>query len=126
MSGVLIDTSVWVDHFRHGKAALVDLLSRDVVLMHPWVLAEVACGTPPARAQTLADLAALQSAKLATEQELLAFIEGERLYGQGCGLVDLGLLASVRLTAGARLWTLDRRLGDLAARFGVAHSPTGH
>jgi len=120
---VLVDTSVWVDHFRRSQAALVDLLARDAVLMHPHVLLELACGTPPVpRARTLAHLGRLRMAQQATAAELLDFIEREALYGQGCGLVDVSLLAAARLTPGARLWTLDKRLAALAARLGVAWS----
>lgn len=120
MRAVLVDTSVWVDHFRHANAALEQLLWQDAVLCHPWVMGEIACGTPPAREQTLADLAALQMAKVASVQELMIFVDRERLYGLGCGLVDLSLLASARITPGAQLWTLDKRLAALAERFGVA------
>jgi hypothetical protein len=126
MTAVLVDTSVWVDHFRRRNEALINLLLQDAVLIHPWVLGELACGTPPARVQTLADLAALQLAKVATVDEVMDFVERERLYGQGCGLVDLGLLASTLITPGARLWTLDRRLAGLAERFGVAHAAATH
>jgi predicted nucleic acid-binding protein len=126
MTTVLVDTSVWVDHFRLGNAALERLLIQDAVLCHPWVLGEIACGTPPARERTLVDLAALQMTKTASMQELMVFVERERLYGAGCGLVDLALLASVRITPGARLWTLDKRLDALAERFGVAFSSPPH
>ena len=126
MTAVLVDTSVWVDHFRRRNEALTHLLMQDAVWIHPWVLGELACGTPPARAQTLADLAALQPVKVATVDEVIAFVGRERLYGQGCGLVDLGLLASVLITPGARLWTLDRRLAGLADRFDVAHPAARH
>lgn len=126
---LLVDTSVWVDHFRQRNEELTRWLLQDAVLIHPWVLGELACGTPPARAQTLADLADLQAAKVATVAEIMAFVEREALYGQGCGLVDLGLLASTMLTPGTRLWTLDRRLALLADRFSVGHrqpaDPTG-
>ncbi len=120
MTAVLVDTSVWVDHFRRGNTALERLLWQDAVLCHPWVIGEIACGTPPAREQTLADLAALQTAKVASVQELMVFIDREHLSGLGCGLVDLGLLASTLMTPGAQLWTLDKRLSALADRFGVA------
>jgi predicted nucleic acid-binding protein len=123
---VLVDTSVWVDHFRRPNQALVDLLQQDAVLIHPWVLGELACGSPPSRAQTLADLAALRPARVATVDEVMALVERERLYGQGCGLVDLGLLASTLLTEGARLWTLDRRLATMAGRLGAAHDMAAH
>jgi hypothetical protein len=126
MSAVLVDTSVWVDHFRGGSPALARLLELDQVLTHPWVLGEIACGTPPQRAQTLADLAALQPAGIATLTELVDFIDRERLYGLGCGLVDLGLLTSTLMTPAAALWTLDRRLGALADRFGVAFQAIAH
>lgn len=117
---VLVDTSVWVDHFRNGNAGLADLMARDVVLIHPFVLTELACGTPPApRRRTLADLARLRGAQQATQAEVLAFIEHERLHGLGCSLVDMSLLASTRMTPGARLWTLDKPLALLAVRLGV-------
>lgn len=118
---VLVDTSVWVDHFRSGNTRLVGLMTSDAVLIHPFVLTELACGTPPApRQRTLADLARLRWALQASQTEVLAFIESEKLYGLGCGLVDVSLLASARLTPGARLWTLDKPLASLASRFGVS------
>ncbi len=124
---VLVDTSVWVDHFRQGNNKLVELLSADLVLVHPLVVAEIACGTPPApRAQTLGYLQALASAKPATLEEVMAFIEREQLFGLGCGLVDVSLLASTLITPAARLWTLDKRLNDLAHRFDIAHTPARH
>lgn len=126
MTGLLVDTSVWVDHFRRRNDELTRWLMQDAVLCHPWVLGELACGTPPARTQTLADLAALQPAKVATVDEVIAFVEREQLYGLGCGLVDLGLLASTLITPGARLWTMDKRLANLAERFGVAHPAAVH
>lgn len=123
---VLVDTSIWVDHFRHGNPTLAHLLVRDAVLIHPYVLAELACGTPPApRARTLADLARLRPAMQATQAELLDFIEREALHGQGCGMVDIALLAAVLLTPQAQLWTLDKRLAALAQRLGVAYAIEG-
>ncbi len=117
---VLVDTSVWVAHFRHANLALVNLIERDCVLGHPMVLAEIACGTPPVpRDQILGDMALLGQARLASWSELMAFIEREKLYGVGCGFVDIALLASACITPDARLWTLDKKLLDLARRFGV-------
>ncbi len=123
---VLVDTSVWVDHFRQGSLPLVGLLERDAVMMHPMVLGELACGTPPSRTQTLADLQRLQPAQQASIREVMAFVEHGQLFGLGCGLVDLSLLASTLMTPGASLWTLDKRLATLAERFGVAHRPAVH
>ncbi|MDR3368172.1 PIN domain-containing protein [Rhodoferax sp.] len=124
---VLIDTSVWIDHFRHGNDALVDLIGQDRALTHPMVIAEIACGTPPApRTQTLRHLGLLQHCKQASLSEVMAFIEREKLYGLGCGLIDITLLASTLITPGAELWTLDKRLANLAGRFTVAHQPVLH
>ena len=124
---VIVDTSVWVDHFRHNSRALVDLMLQDSVLVHPMVIVEIACGTPPSpRSQTLENLALLQPCKQATLSEVLALVEREKLYGLGCGLVDICLLASTLITPAAALWTLDKRLAGLAQRFGVAHSPVMH
>lgn len=127
MKGVLIDTSVWVDHFRQHNDVLVDLLDLDLALTHPMVLVELACGTPPApRVQTLNDIGLLQQAQQASLREVMDFIEREKLYGLGCGLVDMVLLASTLITPSAELWTLDKRLATLSERFGVMHKPNLH
>ena len=118
---VLVDTSVWIGHFRQRDEVLVDLLLRDDALSHPMVLGGLACGTPPSpRERTLSDSERLRSATTATWSEIRTLIEGERLYGLGCGVVDIALLASTLLTPAALLWTNDRRLDELAARFEVA------
>lgn len=124
---VLIDTSVWIDHFRNGNGALVDLIGLDRALVHPMVLLEIACGTPPApRSTTLSNMALLQSCNQASLSEVMKFIELEKLYGLGCGMVDIALLASTLMTPGAELWTMDKRLAELAGRFDVAYRPTLH
>ncbi|BBU31039.1 twitching motility protein PilT [Burkholderia sp. THE68] len=127
MTSVLIDTSVWVDHFRHRNAALVELIEWDRALTHPMVIGELACGTPPGpRVRTLSDIGLLRQAQQISVEEVMAFIEREALYGLGCGLVDLMLLGSVLMTPGAQIWTLDKRLMDISARFGVAYRPRVH
>ncbi len=126
MNWVLVDTSVWVAHFRQADPNLVALLTRDEVVMHPLVWGELACGTPPHRANTLKDLRSLRPVQQASLEETVDFAEREHLYGLGCGLIDMQLLASTLLTPQASLWTLDRRLGQLAQRFGVCHEPARH
>lgn len=126
MRGVLVDTSVWVDHFRQRNDALADLLELDLVMGHPLIVGEIACGTPPRRDRTLSDLNALQPTQQASVREVMEFIERERLFGLGCGLVDLLLLASTLMTPGTELWTQDKRLSELADRFGVMHRPGVH
>ncbi|WP_084677161.1 VapC toxin family PIN domain ribonuclease [Massilia niastensis] len=127
MSGVLIDTSVWVDHFRIHNDILADLLVLDLALTHPMIVVELACGTPPApRIRTLTDIATLPQARQANLGEVRELIEREQLYGLGCGLVDLTLLASTLLTPGSKLWTRDKRLVQLAERFGIAYQSVRH
>lgn len=126
MNLILVDTSVWVAHFRSSNQSLVELLGLDLALTHPLIVGEIACGTPPARAQTLRDLRALRTTNQATIEETIAFIEREGLFGRGCGLVDLQLLASTLLTPGARFWTLDKRLSTLAHGLGVAFTASIH
>ncbi len=127
MSGVLVDTSVWIDHFRHRNAALENLLTRDLALTHPMVIEELACGTVPApRARTLGDLGLLGVTQYASLNETMAFIERESMFVTVCGLVDMVLLTSTLITPGATLWTLDQRLANLAERFGVAHHVAAH
>lgn len=124
---VLIDTSVWIDHFRNRNDVLVDLIELDLALAHPMVIVEIACGTPlTPRIQTLNSMSLLQPCNQAGLSEVMEFIEREGLYGLGCGLVDISLLASTLITPGAELWTLEKRLAELAERFGVAHLPTVH
>ena len=121
MNSVLVDTSVWVDHFRHRNPALVDLLEQDRVRVHPLIVGEIACGTPPLRNRTLADLRSLQPTREASIEEVIDWVDRESLYGAGCGLIDLLLLASALMTTGCTLWTLDKRLGGLAERFAVSY-----
>ena len=121
---VLVDTSVWVDHFRRPNAVLAELMGLDQVLTHPLVVGELACGTAPEpRLRTLGDMALLLPADQAAPAEVRDFIEREALFGLGCGLIDLTLLASTLMTASAQLWTMDKRLASLATRFGVCFAP---
>jgi len=118
---VLIDTSVWSDHFRRRNELLVQLIVLDQALTHPMVVGELACGTPPEpRANTLSDIDLLKPANQVSLSEVREFIEREKLFGLGCGLVDMTLLASTLITPGAVLWTLDKRLAAVATRLGCA------
>jgi hypothetical protein len=115
---ILVDTSIWIDHFRSGHDGLRELLAGGQVLGHPLVIGELAVGAFRDRS-ILADLDNLPRAIVAADDEARAFIEREVLFGQGLGYVDVHLLASVRLTPGATLWTGDRRLEAVARRLGV-------
>ena len=109
---ILVDTSVWVDHLRSGNEGLVTLLSRDLVLTHPFVIGELACGAIRHRAMVLEHLSRLPRAASADDDEVMALVGTRRLFGRGIGWVDAHLLASA-LLSGARLMTLDQRLARL-------------
>ena len=115
---MLVDTSVWVDHFRRRNAALAERLNRGEVRSHPFVTGELSCGNLRRRKEILTLLKALPKAMLAGNEEALAFVEANRLMGRGIGWVDVHLLASARLT-GIPLWTLDRRLNEVAGSLGL-------
>jgi len=122
---ILVDTSVWVDHLRRGDAQLAGLLDRGVVIAHPLVVGEIACGSLEDRPAILELLQDLPSAVVAESDEVLAFIERYALHGKGIGYIDVHLLASVALTGGARLWTRDKRLGAAAVDLECAWSDDG-
>jgi predicted nucleic acid-binding protein len=110
---VLVDTSVWIQHFRTGEPRLSELLSEGLVLMHPFVFGELACGNLKNRATILRNLGVLPTVVCSTQEETLQLIHDRKLWGQGIGWVDAHLLASA-LLSNCRLWTLDERLKNLA------------
>jgi predicted nucleic acid-binding protein len=118
---ILVDTSVWVDHFRRGDAHLVDLLQEGRVAMHPFVVGEIACGSLKDRSTVIALLQSLPRATVAEAEEVLGFVGSHRLHGKGIGYIDAHLLASTALTEGASLWTRDKRLRIAAEALGFSH-----
>lgn len=120
---VLVDTSVWVAHFKQRNEHLVGLLEAGLVVCHPYVVVEVSCGTPPSRREIVKMLTELEAAPVATQDELLALIERRSIHGRGCGFVDIGLLASVLLSDQALVWTLDKRLEAVAVELGRSYRP---
>jgi predicted nucleic acid-binding protein len=117
---ILVDTSVWVDHFQSKNERLVDCLQAGAVVTHPFVIGEISLGMLPDRTDVLEALAQMSAATVASEREVGRFIEDHRLFGRGIGYVDVHLLASVFLTPEMEIWTLDRRLRAVAEEFGIA------
>lgn len=115
---ILVDTSVWVDHFRSGLPRLARRLQDGEVLIHPWVMGELACGNLRDRVQVLGLLQGLPAAVVASDAEVLLLIERDQLMGRGIGYVDVHLLASARLSR-CHLWTQDRRLAAVAEDQGL-------
>jgi predicted nucleic acid-binding protein len=117
---ILVDTSVWIDHLRTGDAQLSERLNDGRVLIHPFVLGELACGNLGNRETVLSLLENLPTAPLASDDEVLFFIESNKLMGKGIGYIDVHILASVSLTNAGRLWTRDKRLHAVAMSLGVS------
>ena len=116
---VLVDTSVWIDHFRNGGAHLTRLLNDAQVMSHVFVVGELACGNLKNRREILSLLRSLPSAPAVNQEEALYFIERHSLQGGGIGFIDVQLLASARLI-GVPLWTLDAPLKRVAEKLNLS------
>lgn len=119
---ILVDTSIWIDHLRSSNERLARLLETGVVLGHAWVIGEIALGHLHRRREVLDLLLRLPRAAVASDDEVLSFIERNALHGTGVGYVEAQLLASARLTPGALLWTQESRLASIARRLRIAYS----
>lgn len=118
---IVVDTSVWIDHLQHSNPELQQALESGVVAIHAAVIGELALGSIADRQAVLAAVHGLARAVPATDSEVLALIEDHGLVGSGIGWVDAHLLAATLLTAGATLWTHDRRLHAAADRLHISH-----
>ncbi len=121
---ILVDTSIWIDHLRKGNDALSLLLEQDLVLTHPFIVGELACGSIVSRREILGLLETLPAAVSAGSGEVLQLVETKRLYGVGIGWIDVHLLASAQLSH-APLWTSDRRLKRAAESLRIACRSAG-
>jgi len=106
---ILVDTSVWIEHFRSGNAQLGELLISNEVMIHPFIIGELACGSIKNRKEILGLLNELPRADIAEHQEVLRLIEDRKLYGKGIGLIDAHIIASA-LISKVRLLTMDKTL----------------
>ena len=118
---IVVDTSVWINHLNRSNPTLDMLLRKRTAMMHPMALGELVCGMFSNRSDQLRDWRALPSARLHDHDDVIDWIEVEHLMGRGIGFIDAHLLYSTVRRPGTRLWTHDKRLEDLAVRFGVAH-----
>jgi hypothetical protein len=117
---ILVDTSVWVDHLGKDDSEMRLLLDGGRVLLHPFVVGELAMGNLKRRDLVLKELRKLPEALVAREEEVLQFVAARGLSGRGIGYIDAHLLTSVQLTPGASLWTRDKRMLEVASRLGLA------
>lgn len=119
---ILVDTSIWIDHLSAVDSHLSELLDGNEVLMHPWILGELACGHLANRRVTLESLQDLPEVSVAGDEEVRFLIEEHKLMGRGIGYLDMHLLAAVKLHR-SLLWSRDKRLLKAAAELQVAHMP---
>jgi predicted nucleic acid-binding protein len=117
---ILVDTSIWIDHVRRGDELLASLLEKGEVLVHPFVIGELALGSMARRDIILNSLRRLPKTSVARDEEVIRFVDREALFGIGIGYVDAHLLAATRLTIGATLWSRDRRLLAAAEKLSLA------
>ena len=117
---VLVDTSVWIEHFRKGHHRLEELLNSTDVAIHPFIIGELACGTIKNRDEILNLLQTLDSSPEISLKELLRFIDLNKLQGKGIGCIDVHLLAS-SLLSDCKLWTNDKKLHNIAQKIGIAY-----
>lgn len=108
---VLVDTSIWIDHFQEQNKELISLLEQNLVLIHSAIVGELACGSLKKRMEIMEYLKLLPTSKEASSEEALEMIERRHLYGKGLNWIDVHLLASAALS-NARLWTKDKRLAQ--------------
>lgn len=117
---VLVDTSIWISHFREGNSELKILLEKGEVVCHPFIIGELACGNLRNRRSIISLLQALPFAVIADYEEVLHFIEQRQLMGIGLGYIDTHLLASTILT-GVSIWTADKKLKEAALELEIFH-----
>jgi predicted nucleic acid-binding protein len=118
---ILADTSIWIDHLRSHNALFARLLADAQILVHPYVIGELAVGNIKERRRLLLDLSDQPQAPAAHDNEVLTLIERNELLGKGIGYIDVHLLASARLCK-AKLWTTDKRLHAIAVGLGLSNA----
>ena len=119
---ILVDTSVWVDHLRSPDSEMMEQLNANNVIVHPFVIGELACGNLPNRAEVLRRLRLLPQIEQSTQDDVMSTVENKGLMGRGIGLIDAHLICSILDSGGILLWTRDNRLGRIAGELGVAYN----
>ena len=119
---ILVDTSVWVDHLRNPEPDLIEQLNANNVMVHPFVIGELACGMLPDRVEVLRKLSMLPHIEQAAQEDVMSTIELVGLMGRGIGFIDAHLICSVVGSIGVSLWTRDQRLSRIATELGVAYT----
>ncbi len=117
---ILVDTSVWIDHFHHSDEDLKELLLSNQVCTHPFILCELSCGNISNRQEVLSLLRTLRSVGLVLDEEVFILIEERKLFGKGLGFIDIHLLASAMIHH-VPIWTRDNSLKRIAGELGISY-----
>ena len=121
---ILIDTNIWIEHFKSENKNVSALLEAGRVVMHPFIVAELALGGLRDRMMTLASLEFLPELPVAELHEIRQLIEVRKLYTQGIGLVDAHLVASLIIVqTPTELWTDDDGLTRVAEKLDFLAKP---
>lgn len=120
---ILVDTSIWIDHFRYGDEELRKIVNDDRLVCHPFIVGELALGSLRERNAVLAFLAAQREVMIATHAEVMTIIERHSIFSMGIGYTDAHLVTSILLDPRSSLWTRDKRLAAAAQKVGVTHYP---
>jgi len=115
---ILVDTSIWINHFNKSNSGLIELLNSTEVCIHPFIIGELACGNISNRAEILSLLKSLPLVETVLDEEIFIFIENKKLYGIGLGFIDVHLLASALINS-VKLWTNDKPLNKAAVNLGI-------
>lgn len=117
---ILADTSVWIRHLREGDKNLVRLLEQGLVVCHPFIIGELACGGIKNRHEIISLLNDLPSTDILDHYDIMKFIEYRKIMNKGIGYVDVHLLASA-LVSETPLWTFDKALKKVANQLSIEY-----
>ena len=115
---ILVDTSVWIDHFHQSDEDLIELLLSNQVCIHPFILGELSCGNISNRKEVISLLRTLRSIDLVEDDEVFILIKDRKLFGKGLGFIDIHLLASAMIHH-IPIWTRDKSLKRVAGELGI-------
>lgn len=115
---VLVDTSVWIDHFHRADTQLQAWLRAGMVWTHTVVIGELAAGRLKHRTEILRHLQKLPQADEIDLLEGLHLLEAHQLAGRGLSWSDVQLLAAAQIDR-LTIWTRDRALGAAAKAIGL-------
>jgi len=121
---IVADTAIWIDHLRSSDPQLSMLLSKDQILLHPFVYGEISMGSLPRDHRLFTTLSDLPKLHAIPEREVLNFVSRHRLYGLGIGYVDAHLITATYLRPDCMLWTRDKRLREVAQKLAIAYIET--